>query len=77
MKNPTKPESERAIRQLCHVWRRLPENAEVSEQDLNPYGFIRWLRDNHSAYLRFRSVMSPEYEAERWFAEEFRQTWKN
>ena len=73
----SKPESEKAIRHLCHVW----------AETLGPVGnqhhysfsaFTRWLEENHYSHLlKFKSVMGPEEDAERWFDQEFKQMLQN
>jgi hypothetical protein len=76
-----KSEAEPAIRQLCHQWREardLPIPAGDPAVHYSFSDFKTWLAEKHySHYLDFRSVMGPEEDAERWFDQEMRQTWRN
>lgn len=71
-------ECEKAIRSLVHEWAKargipIPPVEQPSFSD-----FKSWLNQNgYSHYLNFRSVMGPEEDAERWFDQELRQTWRN
>lgn len=74
-----KSEAEPKIRHLCDVWREarglpLPDGAfHYSFSD-----FKTWLAsEGYSHYLRFRSRTSAAGDAERWFDQEMRQTWRN
>jgi hypothetical protein len=73
-----KAEAEAAIRRLCDVWREarglpLPDGAfHYSFLD-----FKAWLASKgYSHYLRFRSSTANS-DAEHWFDQEMRQTWRN
>jgi len=74
----SKAECERAIRGLVRKWANLkgilPGSAEMpcySE-------FRSWVNgQGYSHYLDFRSVAGPSYDAEQWFDEELKQTWRN
>ena len=72
-----KPEAEKHIRHLTSVWRNQEQYRTLSENDLPFSDFHRWLRDNHPQLLKFRSVMPVEDEIEKWFDQEFHQTWRN
>ena len=71
----TKRESEPLIRHLCHVWfdglpDPKPEHPSFSV-------FKSWLSEKgYSHYLRFRSVMGADYDAELWFDQERKQMWR-
>jgi len=42
------------------------------------YDFIRWLRARDGdKYLKFRSTMGLMEDAEHWFDQELKQTWRN
>jgi hypothetical protein len=71
-----KPEAELAIKALCREWRKtcLPD---APEDKLYFTDFHSWLLQRHPEVLRFRSVVSPVDEAERWFDNEFGQSWRN
>jgi hypothetical protein len=69
----TRGECEKAIRVLCHKWREDCGLSNVPVEELHFSQFISWVRENYSSYLSFRSRMSPEYDAELWFDQEFNQ----
>ena len=72
-----KDECEKEIRHLCHEWAK--EKGFVPSPDFDPgfYSFKSWLAEKHySHYLRFRSTAGPDYDAEMWFDEEMKQTWR-
>ena len=76
----TKSESETAIRQLCHMWAQECGIDTRDDPDFHPsFGtFKSWLsQKGYSHYLRFRSVAGADYDAEMWFDQEFKQTWRN
>jgi hypothetical protein len=71
----TKDEAEKAIRHLCHEWAKAlsPDRRE------HPHfsAFKSWLGESgYSHYLTFRSRMGADYDAELWFDQEFKQTWR-
>lgn len=80
--NVKKAEAETAIRSLCYEWAR--------ERDIRPdpnddplafhpsfSAFGRWMHEKgYGHYLRFRSTAGPEYDAEMWFDQVFKQTWR-
>ena len=68
-------EAERAVRYLCHQWRKISENMQTPESELSFLSFHNWLRANHAEYLEFRSKAGPTYDLELWFDQEFKQTW--
>lgn len=71
-----KPECNTAIRRLVRDW----ANTQEQPTDWHPsFGtFVSWLKENgHGHYLNFRSVMGPLYDAEQWFDQELKQTWRN
>ncbi len=75
---PKKPECERAIRYLTTEWAL--QQPDRLEPDWHPsfLAFRRWLSaQGHGHLLRFRSVAGPLEDAERWFDQELRQTWRN
>jgi hypothetical protein len=77
MKKPTKPQCETAIGQMFNQWRLEPAQQDIAEVDLSYSKFRAWAdQKGYSSYFKFRSVMGPEEDAERWFAQRFRQTWK-
>ena len=75
-----KAEAEKIIRHLCHEWasdRGIPIPSTHPNQ-ASFSAFTTWLGEKgYSRYLDFRSTMSARYDAERWFDEEFGQTWAN
>ena len=73
----TKKETEPIIRNLCHDW--------FAESDLTPAQrehpsfttFKSWLDSKGYSYLlRFRSVAGADEDAELWFDQELKQTWR-
>lgn len=77
-----KDEAERGIRHLCSIWadERGYHSGIYSSPDFHPSfaDFKRWIHEKgYSSYLDFRSSTGSEYDAESWFDQEFRQTWRN
>ncbi|SMF83556.1 hypothetical protein SAMN06265365_15013 [Tistlia consotensis] len=73
-----KDEAERVIRHLCHEWARESGIPREPVDQPSFFDFKSWLSmKGYSHYLNFRSVMGANYDAERWFDEEFKQTWRN
>lgn len=73
----TKPESERAIRHLCGEWAKLRGISRPPAEQPSFSDFLSWVEQNYSSYLKFRSTMPVKYEVERWFDDEFKQSWRN
>ncbi len=71
-----KAECERAIRDLCHEWAALRGVRIEAGDHPNFYDFLKWMRGNYPIYLKFRSTISVEYDAELWFDRELKQTWR-
>ena len=72
-----KSECETAIRQLCHDWAKEKGIVISSEHDPGFSKFTTWLEEKvYSKYLDFRSVAGPLYDAEVWFDQEMKQTWR-
>lgn len=71
-----KTDAEPQLRRLCHVW-KAECHPNTLEQDLQFADFARWVKDRHPDLLAFRSTMGPMEDAERWFDQEFHQTWRN
>jgi hypothetical protein len=73
-----KADAEKAIRHLCNEWGDVigfPRPAIDAPSFLD---FKQWCGDKgFEHYFEFRSVMGARYDAERWFDEEFGQTWRN
>jgi hypothetical protein len=73
-----KAESEKAIRYLVTQWAQESGFDPNSGQQPSFSDFKDWLRaKRYSGYLNFRSTMGPLEDAERWFDEELKQTWRN
>jgi hypothetical protein len=70
----TKGEAEKAIRQLCHQWRRAEGYSHTAEADLNFSAFYDWLARNHPARLDFKTTSGVRYNVQVWFDREFRRT---
>jgi hypothetical protein len=70
-------EAEAGIRQLCHVWATAVNLNDTEREDPSFAAFKAWLHRNHySLYLDFRATAGPDYMAELWFDQEFKQTWR-
>jgi hypothetical protein len=80
--NVNRGEAETAIRALCYQWaaeRSIRPNPNADPREFHPSfsAFTRWMQEEgYDRYLRFRSTMGPEYDAEMWFDQEFKQTWR-
>jgi len=70
-----KADAERAVRHLCHQWRKECGVAETPEDQLSFYAFQTWVQQNYSSYLDFRTTTSVSYDLEMWFDDEFKQSW--
>jgi hypothetical protein len=70
-----KHEAEQAIRSLSTTWAAtVSENAKEHPSFSD---FKAWLSSqSYSHYLSFRSVMGADYDAEMWFDQELKQTWR-
>jgi hypothetical protein len=73
-----KAESEHAIRRLCHEWAK---ECGILHSPVNLprfSAFKAWIvAKGYGGYLDFRSIAGPDYHAEMWFDQEFKQTWRN
>ena len=72
----TKAECEQAIRSLAHKWRDTCGLLGVPPEELSFSDFLAWLRQNYAQCLQFKTATSPEYDAEMWFDQEFKQAWR-
>ncbi|MGF1608858.1 MAG: hypothetical protein ACFCUQ_05650 [Kiloniellales bacterium] len=68
-----KAECEKAIRHLCHQWRRDCGLSNIPAEDLSFSSFLSWVQQNYSSYLDFRTTASASYDVEMWFDDEFKQ----
>lgn len=71
----TNRQCERAIRNLCHEW-KLTHHAMTSQQDVSFAEFFQWLTEFHLAIMSWQSSLPTSQIVERWFNQEFRQTWR-
>ena len=72
-----KDESEKAIRHLCGEWARDAALMPAELEHPSFSAFKSWLgQKGYSRYLDFRSVAGADYDAEFWFDQEFKQTWR-
>lgn len=76
-----KADAEKAIRPLVHDWAKEVgfkiEDRSV-ENEPSFYEFQTWLQqNNYGRYLKFRSTAGSLYDAEMWFDQELKQTWRN
>jgi hypothetical protein len=73
-----KHDCEKAIRALCHQWSEARGLSGGQLEHPSFSDFKSWLStQGYAHYLRFRSLRGPEGDAEQWFDEEFKQTWRN
>ena len=72
-----KDECERAIRNLCHEWRKEAGLSKTPAGELHFSQFFSWMQQRYPSYLNFRTITSVRYDAEMWFDQEFKQTWRN
>lgn len=74
----TKAECEKAIRYLSTEWAKTQPDRHNSDWHPSFIAFCRWLDANGYGHnLNFRSVMGPLEDAEQWFDQELKQTWRN
>lgn len=71
-----KEECEKALRNLCHQWRKESGLEGTAAQELSFEAYYSWVQQRYSNYLDFRSTVSVRYDAEMWFDQEFKQTWR-
>lgn len=70
-----KDDAEKAIRRLCHVWRKEKGYDNKPNIELSFFEFWDWMRNNHYEYTYFKAQAGTEYMAELWFDQEFKLTW--
>ena len=69
-----KSESEKAIRSLATKWFREAGRPEMPDYDT----FRHWVQNQgYGHYLIFGSTIGAYEDAEQWFDEELKQTWRN
>ncbi|WP_133726916.1 MULTISPECIES: hypothetical protein [unclassified Novosphingobium] len=73
-----KSECEKAIRHLASQWAD-EVGVQPGQARMPSFSAFRsWLEQRgYGHYLSFRSVMGPLEDAEQWFDEELKQTWRN
>ena len=70
-----KADCEKALRALCHQWARDLSKNQLKHPSF--FDFKTWLRQNgYFHYLDFQSTAGAEYDAEMWFDQEFKRTWR-
>jgi hypothetical protein len=73
-----KSEAEPIVRHLVSQWAHASGFEPASGKQPSFSAFKTWLAENgYSHYLTFRSVRGAHDDAEQWFDEELRQTWRN
>jgi hypothetical protein len=78
MEKLKKTECEKAIRSLCHKWAAANGINIGAVEQPSFLEFKQWLSSNGYSYLLgFRSVSGPVFDAELWFDQEMKQTWRN
>jgi hypothetical protein len=71
-----KDDCEKAIRALCDKWAEGRPADPMHHESF--YDFISWLeRNGYSHYLHYRSGRGAVADAELWFNEERKQTWRD
>ncbi|CAA2108962.1 hypothetical protein MBUL_04455 (plasmid) [Methylobacterium bullatum] len=70
-----KDDAERAIRGLCHVWRREAGLDDAAPLDLHFSSFWEWMKGHHIQYTTFKARGGAAFIAELWFDQEFKLTW--
>lgn len=71
-----KDDCEKAIKYLCHEWAKATNPEDLAHPSFT--SFKTWLGVNgYGHYLNFHSVAGPDYDAERWFDEVFKLTWRS
>jgi hypothetical protein len=72
-----KDDCEAAISHLCGEW---AHEAALTPADMEHPSFLAfktWLaQKGYAHYLNFRSRAEADYDAELWFDQEFKQTWR-
>ncbi|MGV1682259.1 hypothetical protein [Sphingopyxis sp. NJF-3] len=71
-----KAEAERGIRHMVSLWKKLPERAGQSNDELSFCAFYAWVRSEYPNYLDFRTTTGVSYDAEMWFDQELGTAWK-
>jgi hypothetical protein len=73
-----KADAEKVIRALVTQWAN-ETGFDYRTGDMPSFSaFKAWLRANrYDGYLNFRSTMGPDADAEYWFDQELKQTWRN
>lgn len=70
-----KAECEQPIKSLAIEWRGTLQGNEYEYPSF--YAFKNWLHaKGYGGYLNFRSRVGADYDAELWFDEALRQTWR-
>jgi hypothetical protein len=73
-----KAKAEKALRYLVTQWANETGFDPATGKQPSFSDFKEWLEANrHCGYLNFRSTMGPLEDAERWFDQELKQTWRN
>lgn len=70
-----KDECEKALRQLCHVWREECGQSSTPPLVLHFEDFYSWVQINYPSYLNFRTTTGVSYDVEMWFEQEFKTRW--
>ncbi len=72
----TKPEAERIVRHLCHQWAGERGLRGTAEEHPSFSDFKSYLLERYPQALTFRSRASAAFDAELWFDQELKQTWR-
>ena len=72
-----KAEAETAVRSLARQW-ALERKINTATDHPSFSNFKAWLGEKgYAHYLNFRSAVGADEDAERWFDQELKQTWRN
>lgn len=72
-----KDEAEHGIRAMCRDWAQAKGLRAQRDEQPSFSEFYSWVQDNHPSYLDFRDSIGVRETVERWFDDEFRQSWRN
>lgn len=72
-----KGEAERGVRHMVGLWKKLPEQADQSNDELSFGSFYAWVQSEYPNYLDFRTTTGVRYDVEMWFDQELGTAWMN
>lgn len=72
-----KAEAESGVRHMVSLWKKLPEQAGKSNDELSFGSFYAWAQSEYPQYLDFGTTTGVSYDVEMWFDKELGTAWKN